>query len=92
MKREWKFKGHYLSKNKPEVLTYNGNPKKSLTGFRKGNLTVLGLYRKSMPNKTNCWVLKCDCGYYTSRFTAAIVMPYNGDNECHVCKAKNKQQ
>ena len=53
-----------------------------LTGTRMGRLTVLGLARDFKKH----WVVRCDCGTYTTRRRKSILNPGNGADRCEHCR------
>lgn len=53
-----------------------------LTGRRVGRLTVLGIAREF----TRQWVVRCDCGRYTTRTAKAIKNPGNTQDRCEHCR------
>lgn len=53
-----------------------------LSGRRVGRFTVLG-----MASQINAmWVLRCDCGRYTTRTAKAIKNPQNTNDRCEHCR------
>lgn len=57
---------------------------RSLIGRRVGRLTVVGYLGKFNPKKKALWLVRCVCGDYESRHSAAIVHPSGGES-CRVC-------
>ncbi len=52
----------------------------NLTGLRFGRFTVLGV-AKDFPG----WVVRCDCGRYSTRRAKAIKNPANAQDRCDHC-------
>ena len=55
---------------------------KDLTGTRVGRLVVTGLHR----DINRRWVLRCDCGWFTTRSAKAIKNPGNSSDMCERCR------
>ncbi len=53
-----------------------------LSGRRVGRLAVIGL-ASAIPAR---WVLRCDCGRYTTRTAKAIKNPKNTNDRCEHCR------
>lgn len=54
---------------------------KDITGFIFGRFTVLGRHSES-----SRWVVRCDCGVYTTRKKKAISNPKNSQDRCQMCR------
>lgn len=54
----------------------------NLTGKRRGRLTVVGLAR----DIKGSWVVRCDCGTYTTRKAKAIKNENNDQDRCEECR------
>lgn len=57
----------------------------NLTGMRRGSLRVLGL-AKGKAKSAALWVVRCDCGIYTTRRGAAIKNEKNDQDRCEQCR------
>ena len=53
-----------------------------LTGRRVGRFTVLGISR----NFSRQWVVRCDCGRYSTRTAKAVKNPENTQDRCEHCR------
>lgn len=53
-----------------------------LTGRRVGRFTVIGL----AADFKGRWVVRCDCGTYSTRRAKAIRNPENGQDRCEHCR------
>jgi hypothetical protein len=55
---------------------------KSLTGYKFGRFTVLGIAEEIGRG----WVVRCQCGTYTTRRSKAILNPNNRQDRCEQCR------
>lgn len=53
-----------------------------LTGTKQGRLLVLGQHAE----KQGLWVVRCDCGIYTTRRSKALKNPKNNGDRCESCR------
>lgn len=67
---------------KPLKQDLNNPQFKDLTGVRFGRFLVLGISRDFGGN----WVVRCDCGKYTTRRSKAILNPNNVQDRCEECR------
>lgn len=54
----------------------------NLTGFRVGRLSVIGVARDFKGK----WVVRCDCGIYSTRRAKSIKNPENVQDRCEHCR------
>lgn len=59
-----------------------GHNRDDLTGFRRGRLVAVGVWAE----RTDRWVMRCDCGAYTVRSAKAVRNPANEKDACEHCR------
>jgi hypothetical protein len=72
----------YLKTKNIQKSAMNNHTFVDLTGYRVGRLTVIGL----SADFDKKWVLRCDCGIYTTRKTKAIKNEKNAHDMCDTCR------
>jgi hypothetical protein len=59
------------------------NLENDLSGYRFGRFIVIGFASGGLKGS---WVVRCDCGVYSTRKTRAVLNPLNTQDRCEHCR------